>query len=196
MFVLAPRLGTPAHSHGAMMGAAAGTLLGVSDVANKALLHVAAGGPAALISSPWLSLRCSRACRLCGLRPRVPGARAVPVMACASTAANITAMLGGIAVFGESLSSDAALAGLQVSAFALLAGTALLTVSVHGRVAVGAAAVTRELGRRPPAAGLRLSPKGTPRASATPSNGGLITRAPLAFVSAPSHPRRLGGPGT
>jgi hypothetical protein len=67
---------------------------------------------------------------------------AVPVMACASTAGNITAMLGGIAVFGERLSSDAALAGLQVSAFALLAGTALLTVSAHGRVAVGAAAVT------------------------------------------------------
>ena len=56
MLVLAPRLGIPAHSYGAMLGATAGTLLGVSDVANKALFQVAAGGPVAMISSPWLSL--------------------------------------------------------------------------------------------------------------------------------------------
>ena len=31
------RLGTPAHHHGAILGAAAGTLFGVSDVALKAL---------------------------------------------------------------------------------------------------------------------------------------------------------------
>jgi hypothetical protein len=141
MFVLAPRLGALAHWHGAMLGAAAGTLLGVSDVANKALFHVAAGGPVTLISSPWLLLTV-----LAGVSAFVVSGRAfqerdaVPVMACASTAANLTAMLGGIAVFGDSLSSDALLSGLQVSAFALIAGAALLTVSGHGRVTLGAAA--------------------------------------------------------
>ncbi len=140
--VLAPRLGTPAHWHGATLGAAAGMLLGVSDVANKTLFHVAAGGPVALISSPWLLLTA-----LAGVSAFVVSGRAfqerdaVPVMACASTAANITAMLGGIVVFGDGLSSGALLGGLQVLAFGLIAGAALLTVSRHGRAAVGAAGV-------------------------------------------------------
>jgi uncharacterized membrane protein len=140
--VLAPCLGTPAHWHGATLGAGAGTLLGVSDVANKALFHVASGGPVALISSPWLSLTV-----LAGASAFVVSGRAfqerdaVPVMACASTAANITAMIGGIVVFGDGLSSDAMLGGVQVLAFALIAAAALLTVSRHGRGAIGAAPV-------------------------------------------------------
>ena len=140
--VLAPRLGTPAHWHGATLGTAAGMLLGVSDVANKTLFHVAAGGPEALISSPWLLLTL-----LAGVSAFVVSGRAlqerdaVPVMACASTAANLTAMLGGIVVFGEGLSSGAVLGGLQVLAFGLIAGAALLTVSRHGRAAVRAAGV-------------------------------------------------------
>ena len=74
--VLAPRLGTPAHWHGATLGAAAGMLLGVSDVANKTLFRVAAGGPVALISSPWLLLTAARGrVRLRGLGARIPGAR-------------------------------------------------------------------------------------------------------------------------
>lgn len=67
---------------------------------------------------------------------------AVPFMVCASTAANITAMLGGIAVFGDSLSGDALLSSLQVAGFTVLAGAAVLTVSGHDRVTVGAAALT------------------------------------------------------
>jgi drug/metabolite transporter (DMT)-like permease len=142
MFVLAPRVGALAHSRGALLGAGAGTLLGVSDVANKALFHVAAGGPLALISSPWLSVTV-----LGGLFAFVVSGRAfqerdaVAVMACASTTGNITAMLGGIAVFGDRLSSDALLSGLQVSAFVLIAGAALLTASTHGRATVGAVTV-------------------------------------------------------
>ena len=140
--VLAPRLGTPAHWHGATLGTAAGMLLGVSDVANKTLFRVAAGGPVALISSPWLLLTL-----LAGVSAFVVSGRAfqerdaVSVMACASTAANLTAMLGGIVVFGEGLSSGAVLGGLQVLAFGVIAGAALLTVSRHGRAAVRAAGV-------------------------------------------------------
>jgi len=103
---------------------------------------VAAGGPVALISSPWLSVTV-----LAGVSAFVVSGRAfqerdgVSVMACASTAANITAMLGGIVVFGDGLSSGALLGGLQVLAFALIAAAALLTVSRHGRAAIGAATV-------------------------------------------------------
>jgi len=146
--VLAPRLGAPAHWHGATLGAAAGTLLGVSDVANKALFHVAAGGPVALISSPWLSITV-----LAGGSAFLVSGRAfqerdvVPVMACASTAANITAMLGGIVVFGDGLSGDALLGGLQVLAFTLIAGAALLMVSGRGHTEIGAAPPSREFAR-------------------------------------------------
>ena len=46
LLIAAPRLGTPAHHHGAILGAAAGTLFGVSDVALKALTTI--DGPLAL----------------------------------------------------------------------------------------------------------------------------------------------------
>ena len=50
LLIAAPRLGTPAHHHGAILGAAAGTLFGVSDVAVKALTSV--GGPLELAHLP------------------------------------------------------------------------------------------------------------------------------------------------
>ena len=44
LLIAAPRLGAPAHHHGALLGASAGVLFGVSDVAIKALTGAAAGG--------------------------------------------------------------------------------------------------------------------------------------------------------
>jgi hypothetical protein len=96
MFMLAPRLGAPAHSRGAMLGRQRGRSSGSRTWPNKALFHVAAGGPVALISSPWLSITA-----LAGVAAFVVSGRAfqerhaAPVTVCASTAANITAMLGG-----------------------------------------------------------------------------------------------------
>ena len=52
--VAAPRLGTPSHHHGAVLGAAAGVLFGVSDVAVKALTNAAESGVFAVVGSPWL----------------------------------------------------------------------------------------------------------------------------------------------
>ncbi|MDQ3356857.1 MAG: hypothetical protein M3502_09160 [Actinomycetota bacterium] len=55
LLVLSPPLGAPHHHHGTLLGAAAGILIGVSDVAVKALVGaVGAGGPVAL-ASPWLA---------------------------------------------------------------------------------------------------------------------------------------------
>jgi multidrug transporter EmrE-like cation transporter len=128
LFVAGPRLGALVHFRGGLLGAGAGTLLGVSDVANKALTHVAAGGPVAIVTSPWLIITLSAGVLAFLISGRAFQERdAVPVMACASTAANITAMLGGIAVFGDGLSPDAMLGAVQVLCFALIAGAALLT---------------------------------------------------------------------
>src|SRR5215210_4484864 len=52
LLVAGPSIGAPAHHHGVMLGAAAGVLFGVSDVAIKALTGL--GGPAAILLSPWL----------------------------------------------------------------------------------------------------------------------------------------------
>jgi uncharacterized membrane protein len=141
LFVAAPRLGAPSHHHGAALGAAAGTLFGVSDVAIKALTGIAADGPLALLGSPWLVLA-----GLAAVLAFLTSARgfqegdAVPVIACTSTGANVTCILGGIVVFGDALASHVLLVLVQVAAFALVAAAALLTPAGHGRASAQAAA--------------------------------------------------------
>ena len=131
LLIAAPRLGTPAHHHGAILGAAAGTLFGVSDVALKALTSV--GGPLELLVSPWLpvALLASVLAFLASARGFQEG-EAVPVIACTSTAANVTVITGGIVVFGDALAGGVLLA-VQILAFALVAVAALVTPAGHGR---------------------------------------------------------------
>jgi drug/metabolite transporter (DMT)-like permease len=139
LLIAVPKLGAPAHHHGALLGAAAGTLFGVSDVAVKALTGVAGDGPLALIASPWLltAIIASVLAFLASARGFQEG-DAVPVIACTSTAANVTCILGGILVFGDALAGGLMLAA-QVAAFALVAAAALLTPAGHGRPAPAAA---------------------------------------------------------
>jgi drug/metabolite transporter (DMT)-like permease len=129
LLIAAPRLGTPAHHHGAVLGAAAGTLFGVSDVALKALTTV--GGPLEILASPWLPVAAlaSILAFLASARGFQEG-EAVPVIACTSTAANVTVITGGIVVFGDALAGGVLLA-VQILAFALVAVAALVTP--HGR---------------------------------------------------------------
>ena len=54
LLISGPHLGAPDHHHGIMLGAAAGTLFGVSDVAIKALTGL--GGIADVLVSPWLAI--------------------------------------------------------------------------------------------------------------------------------------------
>src|SRR3954447_26649347 len=135
LLIVVPKLGAPAHHHGALLGAAAGTLFGVSDVAVKALTGVAGDGPLALVASPWLltAIVASVLAFLASARGFQEG-DAVPVIACTSTAANVTVILGGILVFGDALAGGLML-GAQVAAFALVAAAALLTPAGHGRPA-------------------------------------------------------------
>ena len=102
LLIASPRLGAPAHHHGALLGASAGVLFGVSDVAIKALTGVRR--PLAL--SPWLFVAV-----IAGVLAFLASARgfqegdAVPVIACTSTAANLTCIVGGILVFGDALAA-------------------------------------------------------------------------------------------
>ena len=136
LLVAGPRLGAPTHHHGALLGAAAGTLIGVSDVAIKALTGIAASGALAVLASPALLVAV-----LTGLLAFLTSARAfqqgdaVPVIASTSTAANVTAILGGILVFGDALAGGTVVVVLQALAFVLVAAAALLTPGAAARTA-------------------------------------------------------------
>src|ERR687891_390607 len=54
LLISGPRIGAPDHHHGVMLGAAAGVLFGVSDVAIKALTGVVGDGLLGVLLSPWL----------------------------------------------------------------------------------------------------------------------------------------------
>jgi drug/metabolite transporter (DMT)-like permease len=126
LLISGPRMGAPDHHHGIMLGAAAGVLFGVSDVAIKALTGV--GGPLEIITSPWLAftIMASVVAFYASARSLQDG-EAVPVIAATSTAANVSCILGGIVVFGDPMPSDALGIVLQAFAFTLVVVAALVT---------------------------------------------------------------------
>jgi drug/metabolite transporter (DMT)-like permease len=128
--IAAPKLGAPAHHHGALLGGAAGILFGVSDVSLKAL--TGADGLVGLVMSPWIPVAvvASVLAFLASARGFQEG-DAVPVIACTSTAANLTTIVGGILVFGDALAAGMMLI-VQVAAFAMVAAASLLTPTGHG----------------------------------------------------------------
>ena len=77
LLICGQRLGAPDHHHGVMLGAAAGMLFGVSDVAIKALTGL--DGVVAILVSPWLRVAIARlGRRLLRLGPRPAGRRGRP----------------------------------------------------------------------------------------------------------------------
>jgi drug/metabolite transporter (DMT)-like permease len=124
--VLSPKLGSHEH-HGVMLGTAAGILFGVSDVAIKALTGAVGAGVTGLLS-PWLVT-----CILASVIAFSASARglqkgdAVPVITLTSAAANVTAISGGILVFGDPMPGDPVGIVLQSFAFVLVVVAAALT---------------------------------------------------------------------
>jgi drug/metabolite transporter (DMT)-like permease len=124
--VLSRKLGSHEH-HGVMLGTAAGILFGVSDVAIKALTGAVGDGVTGLLS-PWL-LTCIAASVIAfyaSARGLQKG-EAVPVITLTSAAANVTAISGGILVFGDPMPSDPVGIVLQSFAFVLVIVAAALT---------------------------------------------------------------------
>jgi drug/metabolite transporter (DMT)-like permease len=125
--VLSPKLGSHEH-HGVMLGTAAGILFGVSDVAIKALTGSVGDMGAAGLLSPWLLT-----CILASVIAFFASARglqkgeAVPVITLTSAAANVTAISGGILVFGDPMPGDPLGIVLQSFAFVLVVVAAALT---------------------------------------------------------------------
>jgi drug/metabolite transporter (DMT)-like permease len=136
--VLTPQLGSHEH-HGAMLGVAAGILFGVSDVAIKALTTLFAGGGFLGLVSPWLLT-----CVLASVLAFYASARglqkgeAVPVITLTSAAANVSAISGGILVFGDPMPSDPVGIAIQSLAFLLVIVAAALTPAPLRAARVGA----------------------------------------------------------
>jgi drug/metabolite transporter (DMT)-like permease len=121
LFITGPRLGAPDHHHGVLLGAAAGILFGVSDVAIKALT----GGD---IFSVWLGVAVLASIIAFYASARgLQDGEAVPVIAATSTAANVSCIAGGIIVFGDPMPGDTLGIVVQVVAFALVILASLLT---------------------------------------------------------------------
>jgi drug/metabolite transporter (DMT)-like permease len=125
--VLSKKLGSHEH-HGVMLGTAAGILFGVSDVAIKALTGSVGDAGLAGLLSPWL-LTCVVASVIAfyaSARGLQKG-EAVPVITLTSAAANVSAISGGILVFGDPMPNDPVGIVLQSFAFVLVIGAAALT---------------------------------------------------------------------
>ena len=125
LLVSGPSIGAPDHHHGVMLGAAAGVLFGVSDVAIKALTGV---GGLGILTSPWLAVTvfASIVAFYASARGLQDG-EAVPVIPATSTAANGSCILGGIVVFGDPMPSDVLGMCVQGFAFVLVIVAALVT---------------------------------------------------------------------
>jgi multidrug transporter EmrE-like cation transporter len=128
LLIMGPRMGGEAHHHGVMLGAAAGILFGVSDIAIKALTGLVGHAGVAGLLSPWMlvTVMASVAAFYASARGLQDG-DAVPVIATTGTAANVATIAGGIIVFGDPLPADPLGIAAQVLAFTVICIAAALT---------------------------------------------------------------------
>jgi drug/metabolite transporter (DMT)-like permease len=128
MLVLSHKLGARHEHHGVLLGVAAGIMFGVSDVAIKALTGLAGDHGVLALVSPWLLT-----CVIASVVAFYASARglqkgeAVPVITLTSAAANVSAISGGIIVFGDPMPNDPVGIVIQSFAFVLVIVAAALT---------------------------------------------------------------------
>ncbi len=127
LLIMGPRIGAPSEHHGFMLGAAAGILFGVSDVAIKAISGLVGTSGVLGLLTPWtlMTVAASIAAFYASAKGLQDG-DAVPVIAVTGTAANIAGIVGGIIVFGDPLSGNPALLAIECMAFLFVIGAAWL----------------------------------------------------------------------
>lgn len=142
LLIMGPNLGAPSEHHGFMLGAAAGILFGVSDVAIKATSGLIGSHGLLGLVSPW-----ALTCVIASVGAFFASAKglqdgdAVPVIAVTGTAANVAGIVGGIFVFGDPLSGNPVALAAQCLAFVLLLTAAwLMPAPVRARTSLAPAA--------------------------------------------------------
>ena len=120
--------GSHAIQNGVILGVASGILVGVGNVSTKVLTGgVADSGLLALVS-PWsLATVCVGVLAFFALARGLQIGPPIQVIALSSIAANVTAIAGGVLVFGDPIGGDPLGIALRVAAFcAVIAAAALL----------------------------------------------------------------------
>jgi drug/metabolite transporter (DMT)-like permease len=127
LLIAGPRIGAPRQHHGFMLGAAAGILFGVSDVAIKAISGLVGTSGLMGLVTPWtlMTVAASVAAFYASAKGLQDG-DAIPVIAITGTAANVTGIVGGIIVFGDPLSGNPVALVVQLFAFVLVLAAAWL----------------------------------------------------------------------
>lgn len=128
LLIAGPRVGAPREHHGVMLGAAAGLLFGVSDIAIKALTGLVGTIGMAGLLTPWLlvAIAASVVAFYASARGLQDG-DAIPVIAVTGTAANVSCILGGILVFGDPMPATALGIVIQATAFILVIAASAMT---------------------------------------------------------------------
>lgn len=128
LLLLGPRLGTGHRYTGVLLGAASGVLIGVSDVAIKAMTNIASdSGVMAALLTPWLLLALTMAVvSFYSVARGLQTGDAVPVITMIGVAANLTQIVGGILVFGDPMPSYALGIVGQTFGFFLVCAAAVL----------------------------------------------------------------------
>jgi drug/metabolite transporter (DMT)-like permease len=127
-FLLLHGVRGPVQRHdGVLLGAAAGVLIGVTNVAIKALTGTV---PSDLLSilSPWTAIAIAGGVlAFFGLARGLQLGEAIQVIAISSIAANVAAILGGVLVFGDPVGGDAlSIVARSVAFAAVIAAAALI----------------------------------------------------------------------
>jgi drug/metabolite transporter (DMT)-like permease len=128
LLIMGPQIGAPEEHHGFMLGAAAGILFGVSDVAIKAISGLVGTSGVLALVSPWTAI--TVAASIAAFYASAKGLQdgdAIPVIAVTGTAANVAGIVGGIIVFGDPLSGNPVALCVELFAFCLVLVAAWLT---------------------------------------------------------------------
>jgi hypothetical protein len=141
LLIMGPRIGAPAHHHGYMLGAAAGILFGVSDIAIKAISGVIGAHGVVGLLTPWtiVTVAASIAAFYASAKGLQDG-DAVPVIAVTGTAANLAGIIGGIIVFHDPIAGNPLPLAIQCVAFLLVLFAAWLMPAPLRAVPAAAAA--------------------------------------------------------
>ena len=128
LLIIGPRIGAPVQHHGFMLGAAAGILFGVSDIAIKAISGMVGAHGLVGLLNPWMvvTIVASVAAFYASAKGLQDG-DAVPVIAITGTAANVSGIVGGIIVFGDPISGHPLTLAIECLAFVLVLVAAWLT---------------------------------------------------------------------
>ena len=119
--------------HGVVLGLASGVLIGVSNVAIKALTEAIHAGGAIALLSPWTALAVAGGLgAFFALARGMQLGEAIPVIATASVSSNCAAILGGVVVFGDPIGSGTLEGLVRGLAFAAVIAAAALMPNAAG----------------------------------------------------------------